>query len=326
MTESKQNGPFNHLELARVSNAELILRMEKLVRTERKVTHLVLLHIAEIESRKVYADLGFDGMYSYLTKGLGYSEGSAYRRLQSARLLAQVPEVAEKIENGRLNLTQLTEVQKCVKGNTLSSEETLKVLGMLENKNSFETQKTLAFELNLPIQTKEKIKPQGDESIRMELTLTKEQFEDLEQAKSLLSHIFPDGSWSDVIAKLAKEFNQRKLVGRSKNEESPKKESTSGGSLESPTHCLLAAGERVFVKRKYIPLRVRREILQKAGYCCEFEHPRTGKRCSSKYQLEIDHIQPIALCGGNELENLRVLCRAHNLQAARNHGLVYRNG
>lgn len=33
-----------------------------------------------------------------MTRGLGYSEGSAYRRLQSARLLKQVPTVADKIE------------------------------------------------------------------------------------------------------------------------------------------------------------------------------------------------------------------------------------
>ncbi|MBS1972096.1 MAG: HNH endonuclease [Bdellovibrionales bacterium] len=323
MTEPKHTGPLNPIELTRVSNAELILRMEKLVRTERKVTHLVLLHIAEIESRKIYADLGFDGMYSYLTKGLGYSEGSAYRRLQSSRLLKQVPEVAKKIEDGRLNLTQLTEVQKCVKENTLSSEETLKVLEKLENKNSFETQKTLTFELNLPVQTTEKIKPQADESIRMELTLTKEQFDDLEQAKSLLSHIYPDGSWSDIIAKLAKEFNQQKLLGHSEIGENSKKVSTLASLLENPTQCVLAAGEKPSVKRKSISLGIRRQLLRKAGNCCEFKDPKNGKRCGSKYQLQIDHIQPVAFGGGNDLENLRVLCRTHNLQAARNRGLNY---
>ena len=57
-----------------LSNDDLISRMEKLVRTERKITHLVLLHIAELEERKVYAELGYDGMYSYLTRGLGYSD------------------------------------------------------------------------------------------------------------------------------------------------------------------------------------------------------------------------------------------------------------
>lgn len=79
------------LDIQNTSNDKLILNFENLVRTERKITHVVLLHIAEIEERKIYAELGYDGMYSYLTRGMGYSEGSAYRRLQSARLLKQVP-------------------------------------------------------------------------------------------------------------------------------------------------------------------------------------------------------------------------------------------
>ena len=110
------------MTLHNIFNDELILRMQKLVRTERKVMHLVLLHIAEIESRKMYADLGFDGMYSYLTQGLGYSESAAYRRLQSARLLRQVPSVAENIEDGSLNLSQLTQVQKCLKESAKNGE------------------------------------------------------------------------------------------------------------------------------------------------------------------------------------------------------------
>lgn len=297
-------------ELKRLSNKDLIERVEKLVRTERKITHLVLLHISEIESRKIYADLGFDGMYSYLTKGLGYSEGSAYRRLQSARLLARVPEVAEKIESGSLNLTQLTNVQKCIKENGISPERTLEVLGKIENKNSFETQKTLAIEMDLPVQVHEKLKPQADESVRIELTLSKGQFEELEQAKSILSHICPDGSWSEVIAKLAEEFNQRKLLGRTEK-------------AKNSTQCVLAPKERRSNSRKHLSLKVKRQLFQKAGQCCEFQDPKTGARCHSRYQLQIDHIQPVAFGGSSETENLRVLCRTHNLQAARSCGLEF---
>lgn len=79
------------MNLKNISNFELTQRLEKLVRTERKITHLVLLHIIEIEERKLYAEMGFDGMYTFLTRGLGYSEASAYRRLQAARLVKQVP-------------------------------------------------------------------------------------------------------------------------------------------------------------------------------------------------------------------------------------------
>ncbi|MFM6927816.1 MAG: HNH endonuclease, partial [Bdellovibrio sp.] len=302
--------------------------------------HLVLLHIAEIEERKIYADLGFDGMYSYLTRGLGYSEGSAYRRLQSARLLKQVPAVAEKIEEGSLNLSQLTQVQKCLKestrkGETVSVEQTLKVLTKLENKNTFGTQKTLAVEMNLPVENREKVKPQQDESVRIEITLTKEQFAELEQAKSLLSHVCPNGSLSEVIATLAKKHNQVKLT----NKKTTPSVIATGIDLASDLkmesnilpkitsvegfwpHALATKSEKKLTLRQYISVHTKRSLLTKAQHCCEYQNPKTGRKCQSKYKLEIDHRQPLALGGTNEYNNLRVLCQSHNALAARDAGL-----
>ncbi|MFM6930519.1 MAG: HNH endonuclease [Bdellovibrio sp.] len=319
------------MALQNISNDELILRMQKLVRTERKVMHLVLLHIAEIESRKLYANLGFDGMYSYLTKGLGYSESAAYRRLQSARLLKQLPTVADKIEDGSLNLSQLTQVQKCLKesaknGETFSIEQTLSVLTKLENKSSFETQKTLSLEMNLPVELHERVKPQQDESVRLEITLTKEQFAELEQAKSLLSHICPDGSLSNVIATLAKKFNQSKLMGRqpthsaAATENRPVKREPPG---REPTSTIDTSAHKSPTKaRQYISVHAKRALLTKANNCCEYQNPKTRRKCGSKYKLEIDHRHPIALGGTNDIKNLRVLCQAHNALAARQMGLT----
>ncbi|WP_374079002.1 HNH endonuclease [Bdellovibrio bacteriovorus] len=323
------------IDLKELSNDDLVLRMEKLVRTERKITHLVLLHIAEIESRKIYAEMGYDGMYSYLTRGLGYSEGSAYRRLQSARLLKKVPSISEKIEDGSINLTQLTQVQKCIKENTksgksVSVEKAIDVLQKLENKNSFETQKTLALEMNLPVQSHEKIKPQSDDSIRLEVTLTEEQFRELEKAKNLLSHICPDGSWAEVISTLAKKFNQQKLKGRANN---LKEKSKKVDEQTNSTQIVIAARDVVAnsnscgtvpVRRKYISIYTKRFLLNKADHCCEYRNPDTGKRCSSKYLLEVDHVHPVALGGTNEINNLRVLCRTHNALAAQKVGLTSR--
>lgn len=226
------------MDLKNISNDELVQRLEKLVRTERKITHLVLLHIAEIEDRKIYAEMGFDGMYAYLTRGLGYSEGSAYRRLQSARLLKQVPQVAEKIESGALNLTQLTQVQKCVKeelraGKNITTERTESILEVIENKNTFETQKALAIEFNQPVQTREYLKPQADDSVVIELTLSKDQFQELETAKSLLSHVCPDGSWADVIATLANNFNKKKLGDRGRANSFAESKSTNKPSVKN---------------------------------------------------------------------------------------------
>lgn len=73
------------MNLSKIRNHELLARLEKLSRTERKITHVILWHILEVDTRKLFAGPGYSSCFEYLTKGLGYSEGSANRRLQSAR-------------------------------------------------------------------------------------------------------------------------------------------------------------------------------------------------------------------------------------------------
>ncbi len=66
--------------------------------------------------------------------------------------------------------------------------------------------------------------------------------------------------------------------------------------------------------RVALPAQLKREVWNKADGRCEYVF--RGRRCSSRYQLEIDHVQPLALGGSNELSNLRLTCRRHNRLAA----------
>jgi len=59
-------------------------------------------------------------------------------------------------------------------------------------------------------------------------------------------------------------------------------------------------------------------MLRKSGGQCEYRESKTSTRCESRHFLEIDHIQPRALGGTNVPDNLRVLCRTHNLLVAEN--------
>jgi hypothetical protein len=63
--------------------------------------------------------------------------------------------------------------------------------------------------------------------------------------------------------------------------------------------------------RKAIPAVIARTIWRRAKYLCEFPG------CHSRFRLEIDHITPLSQGGMDEPENLRLLCRTHNLLEAK---------
>lgn len=82
------------------------------------------------------------------------------------------------------------------------------------------------------------------------------------------------------------------------------------------------------VKRhtRYVLKRTAREIMKRDNYQCTYISPK-GIRCNQTAHLQIDHIRPWAKNGSSQdLNNLRCLCRVHNLYKAKldfpNHTLL----
>ncbi len=63
--------------------------------------------------------------------------------------------------------------------------------------------------------------------------------------------------------------------------------------------------------RKHIANPTRRAVHQR-DHCCQWIDEVSGRRCNSTFQAEVDHIVPLWAGGENTLDNLRILCRAHN--------------
>jgi 5-methylcytosine-specific restriction endonuclease McrA len=64
-------------------------------------------------------------------------------------------------------------------------------------------------------------------------------------------------------------------------------------------------------RARHIPADVKRQVSKRDGGQCTWVSER-GHRCGSREALEFDHVTPVALGGQSTLENLRLLCRAHN--------------
>ncbi len=82
------------------------------------------------------------------------------------------------------------------------------------------------------------------------------------------------------------------------------------------------------VKRhtRYVQTHIKRDLKTAAQFRCSYKSA-SGVRCNQTAHLQIDHIRPYAMGGSSkDLDNLRVLCRAHNLYKARmDHPKYYQN-
>ncbi len=69
-------------------------------------------------------------------------------------------------------------------------------------------------------------------------------------------------------------------------------------------------------KPDHIPAQVRREVWKRDEGRCQWKLA-SGGICGCTSRLQFDHIRPLARGGTSSVENVRILCRAHNLEAAR---------
>ncbi len=93
--------------LKTLSDKDLLNRVSKLVKQEHNLTLEILLHLIEVENRKIYRSLGYSSMFVYATDSLGYSESSANRRIYAARAIRKCPRAYDDLRNGRVNLGTL---------------------------------------------------------------------------------------------------------------------------------------------------------------------------------------------------------------------------
>ena len=260
------------MQLKNLTNEEIKTRMTKLVQTERKITHLILECINEIELRKIHLKDGYPSLFDYLTKCLGYTAGSAQRRIDGARLMRQIPAIANDIEQGKINLMQISmlvkttrEVEKSL-NKKVGPELKLEAISKMKSLNTQETELVLAKTFQIPVPTPSlQIKTHQDESQTVSLHFSKEEIELLNQAKNHLSHKIKSHSLKDAIMYLA-----NREVKKSEN-----------------------------------------KIITSQSQCTYIDSV-SGKVCGSDSFLEKDHIHPRWAGGSDDSSNIQILCSAHN--------------
>jgi len=95
--------------------------------------------------------------------------------------------------------------------------------------------------------------------------------------------------------------------GKPAGKSTPDRSAGGGGSAGRT-----AAAKPTKSSGRSIPAGVRREVWRRDQGCCTYVDRHTGRRCGSRFFLELDHIVPVARGGGAEPANLRLRCAAHH--------------
>jgi 5-methylcytosine-specific restriction endonuclease McrA len=272
------------MELQHLTNEDLLTGLHALVGESRSIMVKLLAYLGEVDARRLFVEHGCSSMYAFCRERLKLSEGEAQRRIVAARLARKFPVILSMVESGSVHLSVLELLQQ-----TLTLDNHRDVLNLVAGKSTRAVKAMLS----------------DDDSMRMSFLASADLRAKIDLATSLMRHRNPRGDLA-VMVEAALELLIAKLS----------KERLGAGAKTNPMTTRRLTAER-------IDRALRAAVFARDGMQCTFID-ESGRRCSECGFLEIDHIVPRARGGKTELENLRVLCRAHNrLMAERAFGRAY---
>ena len=90
-----------------VSDRKLLLSIKKLSDRERETVFSILVHLIEIDRRRLYLEMGYNSLFELCVKNLGYSESVAGRKISVARCIRRLPMAFRALASGKVTLTSL---------------------------------------------------------------------------------------------------------------------------------------------------------------------------------------------------------------------------
>ncbi|HEY5376442.1 MAG TPA: HNH endonuclease signature motif containing protein [Polyangiaceae bacterium] len=296
----------NRYRLVGLGDDQLLAALPVLVQRGNENTADVLAHLAELDERKLYLDLGYASLFAYCIELLGLCESAAGRRTTAARVCRRFPDAFARVARGELHLSAL-----CAMSPHLNSENAAELFDACSHRTRRQVEEALAKRFpRADVRAQLRSLPGGlgldplsDNRYGVHFTADGEFRDLLEKARALTSHRIPAGDLAGLMklgleALIRETEKKRFAVGRKAKAHPP-----GGRDVE---------GRR----SRHVPAAVARAIYLRDDGRCTFV-AQDGKRCAARDFVEIDHIDPFATGGQPTVENLRLRCRAHNQQHAR---------
>jgi hypothetical protein len=310
-----------------------------------------LVALAVFDHDRVWVQLGYPSLFDFLHRELRLSRSAAHYRKVADQLIHQVPAVVEPLRQGRLCMTSIVEAARVVTAENcetvlpqffgLSRHEAMEVVAALQPHPAPPTRTVVTSPraaspaaaareaagapplpqssppeevttrpadspgefahgerppTSAPPPPPLEVVPLSAEKRRVHITLSKRFLDKLAAATDALSHAHPGASPEEVLEAgldlvLAQARKRRGLVEKPRKSRAPPKDDR-------------------------VPAEVKRAVWSRDGGRCQWPI-ESGGVCGCTRRIEYDHVQPIALGGTSTIENVRLLCKRHNLLAAR---------
>jgi len=139
--------------LSSLSDRELLGRLKSLVEKERATTVEILLHVNEVERRRLYLPSGYPSLFEYCRARLGYSSSAAGRRIAAARCVRDYPDVLGLLEKDEMTLVTVARLE-----GALTRENHRELLEKVRGKSDREVEEILSG-YRPPVTLRDRVKP-----------------------------------------------------------------------------------------------------------------------------------------------------------------------
>jgi len=316
-------------QIRALGDDELLAALVGLVQRDNQLLAELLAHLAELDQRRLFLDLGFPSLHAYCTSALGMCESTAGRRITAARVCRKFPDLLARVAKGELHLSAV-----CSMSPHLDWNNAPELIEICSNQSRRKVDEILAARFpRADVREKVRLDPLSVDRYGLHFTIDAEALEELEKVRALARHRLPGGELSQLF-KLAMRTlridleKQRFAVGKKKRARGAVATVTSSGQKENELtpgkadaveatvdpHPPAEVGQAAVARRP--SAEVAREVYARDEGQCTFV-AQDGRRCGAREFVEFDHIEPRATGGEPTAANLRLRCRAHNQLYAR---------
>lgn len=310
-----------------LSDEQLLARMRKICLKSARLLATLLVHLIEVEERRLHLKGAYCSMSDFCRRSLGMSPNEAWRRTTAARVVRRVPALLDYVRRGELCLSTLLLLRHYI-----TEENAAELIRATSSRSKREVEHYLAHCAPRPDVPSRLRRLRDDGSLgnvssayswieelspgrhRLEATITDATRDIVEQTRDLLSHTNPTGDLDPLIRRaftllLAEAKKERFGANPAPAPIAP--ETLSPQPKAASTRAPKPARPKPPAKASAIPRAVRRAVFERDGHRCTHVD-EAGNRCVARAFLQLDHIVPRARGGTDEIENLRVVCGAHN--------------